>query len=157
MHTSKQISWRHNESFLQLSSNHSIWDRKCQLIDQTEKSHPNRGCESEPMGFRPGADAHRPVRHDIILQSTSLSVLYHFRCALSQKRHHLPSERLWKALFQRILMAVHWHKGEKNTRKSLNVTSPQENVRRVIQKSIALTNICNISTGRIDDVTKHPT
>lgn len=117
IHTSKQIPWRPNNSFLQLSSNHSISDRKCQLIDQTEKSHPNRDCESEPMGIRPGAGAHRPVRHDIILQSTSLSVLYHFRCALSRKRHHLPSVRLGKALFQPLLMAVHWHKGGKTYKK----------------------------------------
>lgn len=38
-------------------------------------------------------------------------------------------------------MAVRWHRGGK----SLHVISPQGNVRRVIQKSIALTNICNIS------------
>lgn len=97
------------------------------------------------MGIRPGPGVHRPVRHDIILQSTSLSVLYHFRCALSRKRDHFPSECLWKALFQRILMAVRWHREKKNTRKSQHVTSPQGNVTRVIQKSIALTNICNIS------------
>ncbi len=65
------------------------------------------------------------------------------------KEAHLPSAWLGKALFQPLLMAVHWHKGGKTTRKWLYIISPQGNVRRVIQKSIVLTNICNTSIGRV--------
>lgn len=88
-----------------------------------------------------GLNAHRSVRHDIILQSASASVLYHFRCALSRSRHDLPSERLDEASFQCVLMGVRWHEGRK---KILKCHFPQD-VGRVIKKSIVLANICSVS------------